>query len=319
MHYLTPMTMNRATKIYAFLTVGLTTVLLFAAYAFQDEDPTGRPAPRTAAAPTAGLSQRVESIPLRDAYDFAGEALPIDNFDVAERLDRELMTNSYWHSSTLQLIKLAHRYFPVIEPILAKNGVPDDFKYLAVAESGLRNVTSPAGAKGFWQFMPATGREYDLEINREVDERYHLEKATQAACEYLLDKYRRTNSWITTAAMYNAGEARINGYLNEMRADHYFDLNLGEETARYVFRLVAMKEILRDPEHFGFYVPEADRYAPLTDFSTVTVTESIDNLGDFAKQYGTSYRMLKVYNPWLVESSLPISSGNSYEIRVPKD
>lgn len=315
------MTMKQATKIYALLTVGLTTVLLFAAYAFGEGNESvaaERDLSESETRTSNQLSQRVESMPLRDSYDFAGEAIPVDNFDVAERLDRELMTNSYWHSSTLQLIKLAHRFFPVMEPILAKNGVPDDFKYLAVAESGLRNVTSPAGAKGFWQFMNGTGKEYDLEINREVDERFHLEKATQAACEYLLDKYQKTGSWITTAAMYNAGESRIRGYLSEMRADNYFELNLGEETSRYVFRLVAMKEILSDPERFGFYVPAADRYAPLTDYSTVTVTESIDNLGDFAKKYGTSYRMLKVYNPWLVDSSLPISTGNSYEIRVPK-
>ena len=309
--------MNKAAKIYALLVVSFATILVFAGYHYSEDQLENRQ--RTAKeAPRDGLSQRVEGIPMKSEYSFAGERFPIEEFDVRERLDRELMVNSYWHSSTLLNLKNAHRYFPVIEPILARHGVPDDFKYLAVAESSLRNAVSPAGARGMWQFMKATGQEYGMEINGEVDERYHLEISTEAACKYLKSKYERYGSWLLAAVSYNAGASRISNETEVQRADDVFDLNLGEETARYPFRLMAIKEILSNPETYGFYLQPEDMYAPLTDYSTITVTESVDNWGDFAKKYGTTYRLLKVYNPWLRDSRLTVSKGNSYEIRVPE-
>lgn len=265
------------------------------------------------------LPQIVKGVAMEKSYSFAGERLPVDeNFDVRERLDRELMVNSYWHSSTSLNIKMAYRVFPVIEPILKEYNIPEDFKYLAVAESNLRNAVSPAGAKGVWQFMPASAKYYDLEINREVDERYHLEKLTHVACKYLLHLKDRFGSWTLAAAAYNMGETRMARELEHQRTDNYYDMNLNSETSRYVFRIVAIKEILSDPSRFGFYLDESDGYEPLDDYRIVTVEQSIPNLGDFAAEHGTTYRMLKVYNPWLISHTLTVSSGNSYEIKIPE-
>lgn len=269
---------------------------------------------------TKNLPQIVKGIDLDKTYTFAGERVPVtNNFDVRERLDRELMVNSYWHSSTSLNIKLAYRYFPVISPILKEYGVPDDFKYLAVAESNLRHATSPAGAKGIWQFMPASARYYGLEMNREVDERYHVEKLTHAACKYLLHLKERFGSWTNAAAAYNMGETRMARELEQQRTDNYYDMNLNPETSRYVFRIVAIKEILGDPQRFGFYLDEDDGYPPLENYRTVEVTETIANLGEFAESQGTTYRMLKVYNPWLISHRLTVSSGNAYLIKIPED
>lgn len=258
---------------------------------------------------------RAVSLDNRD-FDFAGEALPMDNFDVKERLEREILRNCYYHSNTLLILKRMQRYFPIIEPILAEEGLPDDLKYLAVIESDLTNAVSPAGAKGFWQFLKGTGLDYGLEINREVDERYHLEKATRAACKYIKKNYKKFGNYTSTAACYNMGASGLRREMNAQKFDSYYDLNLNSETGRYVFRIVAIKEILRDPAAHGFFMDQG--YSPLQDYSIATVSQSITNLGDFAKKYGTTYRMIKVYNPWLISSSLPISTGNSYEIKIPK-
>jgi len=265
-----------------------------------------------------GLPQLIKSIPLRDAYDFAGEPLPMEAPDVVERLDRELSVNSYWHSSTLLHLKLSKKYFPIIEPILAAKGVPEDFKYLAVAESGLRNVTSPAGAKGLWQFLKTTGRSYGLTINSDVDERYHIEKSTQAAAEYLLYLKEKFGSWTLAAAAYNGGETRIKRLLEEQRARNYYELNLTEETMRYVFRIVAIKEIMSDPERFGFQPEGSYDYNQPEEFYLLEVNESIANWGDYARQYGSDYRTLKYHNPWLLSAKLENSSGKSYAIKLPK-
>lgn len=267
---------------------------------------------------SANLPQIVKPINLDRPFDFAGELLPMENFDVRERLDRELLVNSYWHSSTMLNIKSASKYFPIIEPILAKNGVPDDFKYLAVAESNLRNVTSPAGAKGIWQFMTPIAKSFKLEVNKEVDERYHIEKATQAACEYFLDHYRRFGSWTLTAASYNMGATRLSRDLKNQRASDYYDLNLNAETSRYVFRLIAIKEILNTPRAFGFYVDKEDGYQPLDDYEVIEVSTAIENWGDFAREYGTNYRILKVYNPWLISNKLTNPKRKTYQIKLPK-
>lgn len=264
------------------------------------------------------LPQVIHPIDLDRKFSFAGEVLPMENFDVQERLDRELIVNSYRHSTTILNIKNAHKYFPVIEPILRKNGIPDDFKYLAVAESDLQNATSPAGAKGIWQFMKPIAEHYGLEVNREVDERYHIEKATRAACEYLKETRKRFGSWTLAAAAYNMGGTRLAREIEAQRADSFYHLNLNEETSRYLFRLVAIKEILSRPEDFGFQIADRDKYPPLTGYKVVEVDQPIPNLGDFANEHGTTYRLLKVFNPWLLTSRLSNASRKTYEIKIPQ-
>ena len=263
------------------------------------------------------LPQVIKAMDLNKDFSFAEEALPKGNFDALERLDTELSRNAYYHSNTLLNIKKSARFFPVIEKILAENGVPDDFKYLAVAESDLRNATSPAGAKGVWQFMKSAGQHYGLEINKEVDERYHLEKATEAACKYLKNSKKRFGSWTLAAASYNMGGTKLSKEIKTQRAESYYDLNLNQETMKYVFRIIALKEIISKPGDFGFYLDESDFYRPL-EFVNIKVNKSIPNLGDFAKENGISYRMLKIFNPWLTSSSLTNKSGKSYYIKVPK-
>lgn len=268
--------------------------------------------------PTDNVPQIVKGMDLDQHFEFCGEALPMDNFDVRERLDRELTVNTYWHSSTILSIKSTMRFFPVMERILEEEGVPTDLKYIAVAESALRNAVSPAGAKGIWQFMKGTGTEYGLEINNEVDERYHLEKSTRAAAKYLRSLRSRFGSWANAAAAYNMGGGNMNKHLREQEGDSYFDLNLNEETSRYYFRLVAIKNILENPRAFGFYLDKEDYYKPLDDYTSEEVSGAVDSWGAFAKERGISYRMLKVYNPWLIDSKLTNRAGKTYEIRIPR-
>jgi len=251
-------------------------------------------------------------------FFFADEIVPIKQFDVMERLDRELLRGTYWHSKTLSYLKLANRYFPMIEPILAQNGVPDDFKYLAVAESGLRNVTSPAGAKGLWQFMKGTGKDYHLQITSEIDERYHVEKATQAACDYLLKLKNRFGTWSLAAAAYNMGGGGLNKNLKIQKQTNFFDLNLNQETMRYYFRLVAIKELMSNPENYGFQIGHQNLYKPLDDFIYLAVEKTVENWGDFANQNGISYRMLKIYNPWIISTKLTNAKGKKYLVKIPK-
>ncbi len=265
-----------------------------------------------------GLQQHISGFPLDKTFSFAGEEIPSENFDTRERLDRELIINSYQHSVLLMDIKLASRYFPVIEPILIKYGIPEDFKYLCVAESNLRMATSPAGAKGLWQFMEAAGEAYGLEINTEVDERLNVEKSTEAACRFILHLKNKFGSWTLAAAAYNMGENGLARRIEEQRGQSFYDLNLNEETSRYVFRIISIKEIMQNPEPFGFFVDASQLYPPFQDYYTIHVDTPIPNLADLAVQHGTSYRMLKVFNPWLVGSSLTNKSGKRYEIRLPK-
>ncbi len=267
---------------------------------------------------TNGVSQVIESVDFNKTFDFAGELIPVDQFDVKERLDREITVNTYYHSNTILNIKRANKYFPAIEPILAKNNIPQDFKYLAVAESSLSNAVSPAGARGFWQFMERTGEAYDLEINNEVDERYHLEKSTEAFCQYIAHYKEEFGSWLLAAAAYNMGGPNLRKSMEVQRASTYFDLNLSQETNRYVFRLVALKEILSNQKDFGFYIEKDQLYEPLGDYYLLEVAEPIENLGDFANKYGISYRMLKIYNPWLLTSKLTNQSRKTYKIKIPK-
>ncbi|MCL6272986.1 transglycosylase SLT domain-containing protein [Muricauda sp. 2012CJ35-5] len=259
---------------------------------------------------------QISAIEIPEDLNFAGESVPLDDPEILERVDREFLVNTYWQSNALLLMKRANKYFPVIEPILAKNGIPDDFKYLAVAESGLQNVVSPAGATGFWQIMRATGREYGLEVNANVDERYHVEKATQVACEYLNKWNKRFGSWTLTAAAYNAGPAGIQKYMNIQKADDYYDLLLGEETSRYVFRIMAIKEIISNPDKYGFAVQKDDLYQAVPTFS-VDVDTAVSNWADFAKDYEISYKVLKRHNPWLREPHLNNASRKKYVVEIP--
>lgn len=256
------------------------------------------------------------AIKLPKELDFAGEAVPLNDFEVRERLDRELLVNTYWHSSTLQNLKLAHRWFPVIEKILAQNNLPDDFKYVALAESGLRNVTSPSHAEGFWQFLAETGKQYGLRINGEIDERYDVEKATVAATKYFKEAQSKFNNWTLTAASYNAGMGSIANSLQYQKASSYYDLYLSQETYRYIFRILAMKVIYENTEKFGFMLDEEDLYQPLS-YKTVEVSSSVSNLADFAISSGTNYKMLKYYNPWLQSTSLTVKQGEHFTIKLP--
>ncbi len=261
-------------------------------------------------------SQRIHPVRISGDVHFADEKVPLHDQEVRERFDRELLVNTFWHSNTMLNYKLASKYFDDISQILEVNGVPSDFKYLAVAESGLRNVVSPAGAAGFWQFLKSTGLEYGLEINNEVDERYNYEKATEAACAYLKDAKALFGSWTLAAASYNVGMSKLQKRLEEQQVTNYYDLYLNSETSRYVFRILSYKMVFENPEKFGFEFVKKDLYQPYQ-FRSVVVENSIPDLAQFAIDNGTNYKMLKVVNPWLISSSLTISQGNSYTIKIP--
>ena len=262
------------------------------------------------------LDQNIHDIALPDTLDFCGEPIPMNRFYVRESLERELLVNTYRHASTLLLLKRTTRWFPVLEPIMQKNGLPDDFKYLAMIESELTNAVSPSKAVGFWQFLEGTGKEYNLEINKEVDMRYNQEKETVAACKYLKDSYKKFGSWILAAAAFNCGNGRISKTIEEQRVNSYFDMLLPNETERYVYRILALKLITENPEQYGLHISDEGWYQPLK-YKTLTVTESIPDLIDFAINQGTNYKMLRYYNPWLRGKSLTISEGNSYQIKIP--
>ncbi len=248
---------------------------------------------------------------------FAGQTIRLDRYDHRERMDRELLSFTYMHSSTMLSIKRANRYFPVIEPILKANGIPDDFKYLAVIESGLNHLAkSPAGAAGMWQFMQSTGRQYGLEVNSNIDERYHIEKATRAACRYLQDSYERYGNWLSVAAAYNAGQGRISSQLQKQMATHAADLWLVEETSRYMFRLLAAKAVLSDPQRYGFILRSEQLYPPIA-CTADTVTTGIANLASYAKQKGITFAQLKDFNPWLRSTFLQNRSGRTYVLKLP--
>lgn len=262
-------------------------------------------------------SYKVYAIDLPENLDFAGERVPIEDPDVYERLDREFLVNTYWQSNGLLLLKRANKYFPIIEPILKRNNIPDDFKYLAIIESGLTNAVSPSGASGFWQFMKAAAQEYGLEVTDQVDERYHIEKATQAACDYFKKAKRSTGSWTMAAAAYNAGIAGMNKQTFFQQTNNYYDLWLNTETSRYVFRILAVKEIMKHPKKYGFIFEKKHLYNELPTYN-VMVDSTIENLTDFAKTYNITYKDLKIYNPWLRDRKLDNKEGKTYYIKIPK-
>ena len=246
----------------------------------------------------------------------AGEYVPMYDFGVREALDREFIVNTYRHSGTILYLKKASRWFPVIEPILKEQGVPDDFKYLCVIESGMSQVVSPAGAAGFWQFMKNTAPEYGLEVSKTVDERYHIEKATIAACQYLKESYDLFGSWSLAAASYNMGRNGLNKSLEEQGVNDYWDLHLNSETARYVYRILAVKEVMTNPEKFGFRMKSSDMYNPYS-YTTVKVDSTIDDLSEFAFQNGSNFHEMKTLNPWLIQQNLLVGEGQTYEIHFP--
>ncbi|HUS86069.1 MAG TPA: lytic transglycosylase domain-containing protein [Bacteroidales bacterium] len=263
-------------------------------------------------------NQKIRSYRIPDSLLFSGEMVPLENFDTRESLDRELNSNAYFHSSTLLLLKRSNRYFPVIEPILKKHGIPDDFKYIAVAESNLSNIVSPAGAVGFWQFLADTGKEYGLEINTEIDERYHLEKSTEAACRYFLKSFEKYGNWTMVAASFNRGSNGVDQQVEIQGQTNYYDLLLPEETSRYVFRILSFKIIFSDPEEYGFSIEEGHLY-PEISYELVMVDSTISNFADFASKFGTNYKIFKALNPWLRKPYLNNKKGKTYELKIPSE
>lgn len=263
------------------------------------------------------LDQNIHDIELPKTLDFCGESVPLDRFYVRESLEREIIVNSYRHSNTILLLKRTTRWFPVIEPILKKNNLPEDFKYLAMIESDLTNVVSPSKAVGFWQFLEGTGKQYGLEIYKEVDMRYNQELETQIACDFLKDLYAKFGSWTLSAAAYNCGGGKMSRSIEEQHVSSYYDLLLPAETERYIYRILAFKLITQNPEKYGFHISDEGWYQPL-EYKTITVTETIEDLAQFAIDKGTNLKMLKYYNPWLRSNKLTISEGNSYQIKLPK-
>ena len=289
--------MNKYTKIIiltAFLTISIPTLL------------------NAQAAPTNYSTHDVPS-----SVTFCGKNIDLTRYDRYERMDRELLAFTYMHSTSIQMIKKANRYFPIVEPILKANGIPDDFKYLMVIESNLNpNARSSAGAAGLWQFMQTTGREYGLEVNKNIDERYHVEKSTEAACKYLKDAYTKYQDWIAVAASYNAGQARISTQFEKQQVDDMLDLYLVEETARYVYRIIAAKIMFSNPSAFGFRLRTKDLYMPIP-YKEVSVNTGILNLAEWAKKQGITYALLKNMNPWLRDNFLQNVSKRTYTLKIP--
>ena len=263
------------------------------------------------------ITAEFSAVEIPDSVTFAGEHVPLWRFDIREALDRELLVNSYFHSQTIRYIKMAPRYFSIIEPILKEKGIPEDFKFLAVAESGFNpRAVSPARAVGMWQFLQGTGRDYGLEINNEVDERYHIEKSTYAACDYLLDSYEKYGSWAVVAVAFNAGNNGVQRQILRQKNASYYDLLFGEETSRYVFRIIALKLIMENPEKYNLFVAEEEKY-PIVQTREVDITGKVADFADFAMEQGINYKLLKDFNPWLRENFLTNSGGKKYTVKIP--
>lgn len=297
-------------RLYMIIAASLFTVGLLTAYSYQKG--------QNDALSNDRLPQVVKDINIDRPFFFADEQVPLTNFDVKERLERELLINSYLHATTLINLKRTYRYFPLIEKALKENNLPSDLKYFPIIESNLSNAVSSAGARGLWQFMKSSADYFGLEVNDEVDERYHIEKSTQAACKYLSDLKKRFGTWALVASAYNLGPTRLAKELELQGTRNFFDLNLPDETLRYYFRLIAVKDICQHPENYGFYLSDTDGYSELNNFTTVEVKTAVPSWADFAKEKGITYRMLKLYNPWLIDSKLTNPQGKTYEIKIPK-
>lgn len=263
-------------------------------------------------------SNKITSPYIPHKMSFAGEEVPLDVYWVREALDRELIVNCYQHSKTLRIFKLSARVFPTIEKILKEEGVPEDFKYLAVAESGLENVTSPAAAGGYWQFIPATAKNYGLEISNDVDERCNLEKATRAACKYLKKAKNQFGSWTLAAAAYNRGEGGLAAAISDQNCKNYWDLWLNNETSRYVFRIMSFKLLFENPQQYGIEICPAEMYQPVP-CKEIQVSSSIASLPTFAQEHNVTYRELRNLNPWIRNNKLTVPSGKTYTIKLPEN
>jgi membrane-bound lytic murein transglycosylase D len=259
---------------------------------------------------------KIKALKLPKGLNLAGERVPVEINDVKERMERELLVNTYWQSNGILLLKRVNRYFPVLEPLLAKYNLPDDFKFLALAESGFTDETSSAGAAGIWHFMRTTGKEYGLEINENVDERYNIEKSTKVAAEYLIKAKEKLGSWTLAAAAYNAGNRGVSRRLEAQEVNNYYDVKLPDETERYIFRILALKEIITNPKKYGFIFDKEDLYTR-KETRLVKVDTAISNLTLFAKEFGMNYKELKIHNPWLREHKLNNKSRRLYEIKIP--
>lgn len=299
------------------LLIGINLALLIYMWFFWPQ-PISEKASETEAPIQETYLYQVFDYPLPQTLEFAGEKIPLDNPVVRERLDQALSRLTYRHAFTSGNYKRAYRWFPEIEKILQENDIPDDLKYLAVIESNLQNAISVKGATGFWQFMPATGQEYGLEVNRYVDERYHPLKSTKAACAYFKDAYRIFQSWTLASASYNMGMRGLQNRLKQQKVNSYFDLYLNQETSAYVYYALATKCIFENPQAYGYIIPDSSRYAPI-DFEELSIQQAIPDLIQFAKSKGISYFLLKEYNPWLRTYSLPQNaSAKEYQILIPK-
>jgi hypothetical protein len=272
----------------------------------------------TTVAPDGRLQYKWYAPQIPPQMSFAGEAVPLNRRDVREALDRELIANYYGHTGTLYALKLSSRWFPVIEPKLKAAGIPDDFKYLCIAESHLQNQTSKAGAVGFWQFMPGTAPQYGLEVSNDVDERYDVAKATDAACQYFRQAYQKFGNWTAAAASYNCGMGGYNGFATAQQQSSFYNILFLEETNRYIFRILALKHIIGNARGMGFIVDEKDAYKAVP-VRTVPVSTAIPNLSDWALANGTTYKAIKQQNPWLRGKSLSGKPGKVYEIEIPTD
>lgn len=263
------------------------------------------------------LKQQVESFSIPKSVEFAEKNVPLTRYDLRERFEREISAIAYQHSFTLLSIKRANRYFPIVEPILKRNGIPEDFKYLALIESNFNlRAVSPVKAAGFWQLMPETAKEYGLEVSDEVDERYHIEKSTEAACAYLKKAYAKFGDWIVVAASYNAGMGRLSEELSKQKVSEFYDLWLNEETSRYVFRLIAMKTFLKDPKKYGYQIKK-DQFYPLVRTQEIVLDSAIGDLAEYAKSKEIPYSIFKEFNPWLRDRKLENKGRKSYKILLP--
>jgi len=298
----------RAAKSKAFyfilgVTITLTAVILSASVFLANDDLT-----ETKLNPDEQYPQgyRIVTPTIPGQIEFAGERVPVENFEVRERIEREFIVNTYWHSLTILAIKRANRWFPVIEPILKMNNVPDDLKYLCVTESTLENVVSPAGATGFWQFMKAAGKKYGLEINSQIDERYHVEKSTQAACEYLKDAYEAYGTWSMAAASYNMGTNGTDNQIERQKTENYYNLVM-----------VAFKYIMQNSKAYGFDIKDDELYEPLKSFE-ISLDSSVNDFADYSIALGLNYKTLKLYNPWLRDNYLSNRNQKVYKIKIPE-
>lgn len=298
--------MDKSIRFFSIIIVIFTMLLFVNAIHESDSDPKTN----------THKNYKVKALKLPADLNFAGERVPIENQDIMERMDRELLVNTYWQSNGLLLIKRANKYFPVLEPLLKKHGLPDDFKFLALAESGFIDETSSAGAAGMWHFMKQTGKEFGLEINDNVDERYHIEKSTEVAAAYLKKAKERFGSWTLAAAAYNAGNYGVSSRLEIQKVDSYYDALLPDETERYVFRIIALKEIINNPEQYGFIFEKEDLYQQ-EKTAIVKVDTAITDIASFAKRFGINYKELKIHNPWLRENKLNNRTRKEYEIKIP--